>query len=251
MRSALPFLSILLAGVAGAACSSGNKPATTTPSPNNATRTPPRTTVVRETVTVADPAMAQRVSRLEIRLLERDAQIEELQTRLDDTRREFVRTLARLQTSTSRAEAASGIAEAEVALQSLRSASGADGAGVSQVSQLVQEGSAEFNKQNFGGALYLASQAKMLATTYRTRPTEGRGAALRPGETAFAIPVPLKATTRANIREGPGTNFPLVFSVETGDALAGLSYVNDWIRVTDDAGRTGWVSRTLVGKRQP
>lgn len=251
MRSALAVLSIVVAGAVGAACSSGARPATSTPSPNTSTRTPPRTTVVRETVTVADPATAQRLARLEIRLLEREAQIDELQTRLDDTRREFVRTLARLQTSTSRAEAASGIAEAEVALQSLRNSAGADGAGVSQVSQLVQEGSAEFNKQNFGGALYLASQAKMLASTYRTRPTDGRGAALRPGETAFAIPVPLKAATRANIREGPGTNFAIVFSAETGDALAGLSYINDWIRVTDDAGRTGWVSRTLVGKRQP
>ena len=249
MRSPVSVAALLTVCALAAACSSGGAPATSTPPPRQPPRTPPRTSAARDTVTVADPALVQRAARLEIRLLERDAQVEELQTRLDDTRREFVRTLARLQTSTSRAEAASGIAEAEVALNSLRNSSGSDGAGVSMVAKLIEEGSTEFNKQNFGGALYLASQAKMLAGTYRTRPTDGRGAVMRPGETAFAIPVPLKTTGRANIREGPGTNFGIAFSLESGDALAGLSYVDEWIRVTDDAGRTGWVFRGLIAKR--
>lgn len=241
---------LVVSAVVLAACSpKGKPPAAPPPAPRGGTPARP-STAPRDTVTVADPAQAARIGRLEIRVLERDAQIEELQTRLDDTRREFVRTLARLQTSTNRAEAASGMAEAEVALQSLRAASsGEQSAGVAQVSQLVQEGAAEFNKQNFGGALYLATQAKMLAATYRARPGDGRAANLRAGETAFAILVPLKATSRANVREGPGTNFAIAFSVDDGDVLVGQSYVDEWIRVSDPSGRTGWIFRTLVANR--
>src|ERR1700676_773109 len=46
---------------------------------------PPSVKVVRDTVTVRDPELDKRVSRLELQLLARDAQIEDLQTRLDDT----------------------------------------------------------------------------------------------------------------------------------------------------------------------
>src|SRR6267143_6021673 len=59
----------------------------------------------------------QRVARLELRLLEREAQIDALQERLDDARQEVVRAMAKLQTLATRAGAASAMAEAEVALQ--------------------------------------------------------------------------------------------------------------------------------------
>src|SRR2546425_8259366 len=44
----------------------------------------------------------------------------DLQARLDEARQEVVRALAKLQTVASRAEAASAMAEAEIAVQSLR-----------------------------------------------------------------------------------------------------------------------------------
>jgi hypothetical protein len=248
---------LLLAATAliAMACASARPPAAPAPAPETpAVETPLPSpavvpTVVRETVTVADPETERRLSRLELRLLERDAQVEDLQTRLDDTRAEFVRTLARFQTTTSRAEAASGIAEAEVALQSLKARAGSQQAdAVVLVTKMVEDGAAEFNKNNYGGALYLASQAKLLAGSYQGRAGDARGA-LRPGETAFALPIRLKATSRANVREGPGTTFAVLFSVANGGALTGQSYADDWIRVTDETGRTGWISRTLVAKR--
>ena len=77
-----------------------------------------------DTVRIRDVELEQRAERLELALLERDAQIEELQTRLDETRQEVVRAMAKLQTLATRAEAASGLAEAEVAVQSLKAAGG-------------------------------------------------------------------------------------------------------------------------------
>src|SRR4051812_12870750 len=68
---------------------------------------PKSTKVAVETVTVRDPDNDRRVTRLELRLMERDAQIVDLQTHLDDARQEVVRAMAKLQTIASRAEAAS------------------------------------------------------------------------------------------------------------------------------------------------
>jgi hypothetical protein len=223
----------------------------TAPVPAQPPAPPPTSvpTVVRETVTVADPETERRLARLELRLLEKEAQVEDLQSRLDETRAEFVRTLARFQTTTSRAEAASGIAEAEVALQSLKARTGSQQAeAVALVTKMVEGGATEFNKNNYGGALYLASQAKLLAASYQGRAGDARGA-LRPGETPFALPIPLKSTSRANVREGPGTTFAVLYSIANGGALTGQSYVDEWIRVTDETGRSGWISRTLVVKR--
>jgi len=65
--------------------------------------TPPPVRVVTETVTVRDREAEQRVSRLELRLMERDAQVEDLQARLDEARREVVRSMAKVQTLATRA----------------------------------------------------------------------------------------------------------------------------------------------------
>jgi hypothetical protein len=239
-----------------AACATA-KP-TTTPAPSApATQpvpTPPSTAkpapgrTIRDTTVVADPEQERRIARLELRLLEKDALLEDLQSRLDESRTDIVRTLAKIQSSASRAEAASGVAEAELALRSLQSGDGAQSITTQQVAKIVKEGSAEFDKKNYGGALYLANQAKALAATYAGRGASNSGLRLRPGETAFVIPVHLKVTSRANVREGPGTNFPVAFSADAGSMLSGVSYLDEWIHVTNDDGRTGWIFRTLVVK---
>jgi len=236
---------VFVAAVAGVtAC------ARSAPSTEPSTReSPPAGRVVRETVTVRDASLERRVARLELQLMEKDAQIEALTTRLSDTRDEVVRTMSRLQTTTSRAEAASGVAEAEVALQTLRATPGASQAGggeLNQIAALVRRSSQEFNRQNFGGALYLATQAKAQANAVRGRLSAVDRGETRPGETFFEVPVQLKATSRGNVREGPGTTFQVLFSVDAGSLLTGTSYADDWVRVTDGGGRSGWIFRNLV-----
>ena len=223
--------------------------------PEPATLLPARDSVivrsVPETVTVRDPQLEQRVARLELRLLERDAQIEELQARLDEARREVVRAMAKLQTLASRAEAASAMAETEIALQSFKTAAGQQAAPeIGQATQLLQLSTAEFNKQNYGGALYLANQAKSVAGTSRERVASDVRGSLRAGEVLFALPLRLATVSRSNVREGPGANFAVLFTLEAGAPLIGYSYADQWVRVGDQAGRSGWVFQSLVGRRQ-
>jgi hypothetical protein len=208
---------------------------------------PPGPKVVHDTVEVRDPELDKRLSRLELQLLARDAQIEDLQSRLEDTRAEVVRAMAKLQSVASRAQAASAMAEAEVALQTMKASASTEPPEAAQVTRLVRQSAMEFNKSNYGGALYLANQAKTVASGYRGRLGVSRENA-RPGETPFAVPIKLKTTSRGNVREGPGTNFAVSFMAESGSLITGYSYADEWVRISDDSGRTGWIHQTLVAR---
>jgi uncharacterized coiled-coil protein SlyX len=225
--------------------------ANSAPDPSAPAAAPP---VAAPTATPRDSALERRGARLELRLAERDAQVADLQARLDEAREEIVRTLAKLQTVASRAEAASAMAEAEIAVQGLRAAAGTQANGAAEVGQagtLLQQASTAFGQQNYGGALYLANETKRVAGMGRTR-LAGAGSergSLRPGEVAFAVAVPLQAVARGKIREGPGNTYRVVFTVEPGAVLTGYSYVDQWVRVADESGHAGWMFVTLVGRR--
>ena len=211
---------------------------------------PPTPKVVHDTVTVTvrDPELDKRVARLDLLMLARDAEVADLQSKLEDARAEVVRAMAKLQTVASRAQAASAMAEAEISLQSMKSGAADAPPEAAQATRLVRQSATEFNKQNYAGALYLANQAKTLASTYRGRVSLGNREGTRPGEVAFAVPIRLKMTTRGNVREGPGTGFPIAFAAEAGTMLTAYSYADEWIRVGDENGRSGWVFRSLVGR---
>jgi len=231
---------LLLAGWSLPGCGSAAKEAETTPAPVAARRQ------IRA-LAAARAEQDRRLARMELTLMEKNAQVEELQSRLDDAREEVVRAMAKLQTLASRAEAASGMAEAEVALQPLRSSQTAPEA--SQAVRLLREAAAEFNQQNYGGALYLANQAKAFAAAGTGRLSSRERAVDRPGEKPFAVPIPLRALSPGNVREGPATTAPVAFAVEDGDSLTGYSYVEDWVRISDEMGRGGWIFRKLISRR--
>lgn len=242
MRSILWLVTILLTS----ACSGLSwppEPASTQPAEEPATAHTPASQPER----VRDPQLEQQLALSELRLLEKEAQVEDLQARLDDARQEVVRTMAKLQSSATRAEAASGIAEAEIALQSLRSTGAAPA--VREVTQLMGLATAEFDKQNYGGALYLASQAKGAAVAARGQLASAERGALRPGEAPFALPLQLQTTGRANLREGPGSGFKVLFTLPASTPLTGYSFAEQWVQVADDSGHRGWIYQGLIGRR--
>ena len=105
---------LVLLGISPSISACAGKQADPAPLPATAPQPPSRAAAA------ARAEQDRRVARLELALLEKNTQVEELQAQLDRAREEVVRAMAKLQTLASRAEAASGIAEAEVALQPLR-----------------------------------------------------------------------------------------------------------------------------------
>src|SRR5256885_8849071 len=100
--------------------------------------------------------------------------------------------MAKLQTLASRAEAASAMAEAEIALQSLKTAAAPQAVPeTGQATQLLQQSTAEFNKRNYGGAPVPPHHGERGGGA---RPGGGGGGGPggpRPGGGAFAVPPPL------------------------------------------------------------
>src|SRR6185436_15022978 len=124
----------------------------------------------------------------------------------------------------------SAIAEAEIAIQSLQTAAGQPGTPeATQAEQLLRMSTKAFDQQNYGGALYLANQAKNLAGAGRTRLTSSGRGTMRSGEVLFALPLRLQTLVRGNVRDGPGTTFKLLYTLEGGTPVLGYSYSDVWV----------------------
>lgn len=230
--------SVLLSAVALAACA-------VTPAPDTepVTAAPPATAPARD----REPELEREVARLRIQLLERSAQLAETDRRLDEATTEVVRAMARLRTLATRAEAASAIAEAEVTLQQLRGRAGQQAVEEARQAELaLRAAGAAFDGENYGGAVYLATQGKRAATAGRGRLAEAEAVPAQTRERAFAVPVALTTASRANLRAAPGVAADLVATVDAGTPLTAYAYTPDWIRVTMADGRTAWVHHSLV-----
>ena len=247
MRIVLASVVIVLA-----ACGGGQqpRPGGTAPAPG-AAPAPSSAPGTPETVTVRDPELEREATRLWINLLERSAQLADVERKLDEATTEVVRAMARLRTLATRAEAASAMAEADVALQQLRGRAGQqlppEGR---QAEESMRMATAAFDGENYGGAVYLATQAKRAATAGRGRLAETAGTT-RGGERNFALPVPLITTGRANLRSAPGTAAEVVATVPASTPLTAYAWAQDWLRVTMADGRNVWVHQDLVRGTAP
>jgi hypothetical protein len=196
--------------------------------------------------------LEEQLVRARMSLLEKDAQVKLLTQKLDAAILEVVRSLAKLRSLESRAEAASNLAETEIALKVVErdSAGRAKPADAVQAEKLLVVAGQEFQKENYGGALYLTAQAKsLLKSGAAVRGSGGENLPRVEGEIPFSLPLPLRVLSRGSVREGPGTNFKVSFPVAEGAAVTGHSYKGMWVRVRNDEGRLGWILYTQVGQR--
>jgi hypothetical protein len=199
------------------------------------------------------------VSKMHMQMLEKEAQIKKLEERqktqqkvLDSAIQEVVRAKAKLASLESKAEAASNMAEAEIALRNLK---GELGAGekdpdVIKAKQLMKMSAMEFDKENYGGALYLTSQAMshIKAGQMRMRPLEK--IPVIKGEILFAEPLSLRVLKTSNLREAPDLKSKVITTLERGAPVVGYSYKGEWVQVHSEQGEIhGWIFQTLVGAR--
>lgn len=193
----------------------------------------------------------EKVARQHLLLLEKDAEIKALNQKLEAAILEVVRAMAKLRGLSGRAEAASNLAETEIALKSLPAEPTLrpKETDLLQAQQLLKMATEEFKKQNYDGTVYLTSQVKMLIKPRIDRPVRGAEAPKVDGELALSSVLSLRAANRSNVREGPGPAFKVLFVVERGTPLSGLSYNGVWVRVKTDDGRAGWVHYSLVDQR--
>jgi hypothetical protein len=103
--------------------------------------------------------------------------------------------------------------------------------------------------QIYGGALYLANQAKGRVRTAQDRLSSMADISPSSGEASFAQPLPLKVLKKSNLRSGPGLDHKILTELEIGTLLVGLSHKGRWIQVKAPKELTGWIYQPLVGAR--
>ncbi len=189
---------------------------------------------------------------LRLKLLERNAELMRLNQERNEAVQEVVRTKSKLRGIESRAEAASTMAEVEIALKQVKAAAAKaqqdPGSGIRKVEQLLTMGGTEFENSNYGGAIYLATQAKSLIGTRREQ-MGAQNSSLQPGEVPFVFPIALKSLKKSNVRDGPGRAFGVLLTLPRETLVRGLSYKDEWVHVRLEDGRDGWMHYTLVDNR--
>lgn len=248
---------VLLATVAGCGVLQRPAPELAPPPP------PPRTDPVPDPPPPApdpepDTGLIDRIAELELRLLEKDARILQLERRLkerermlDETVQEVLRNKAKLQSRESRAEAASAMAEAEIAIRALRLEYGeAESPELERAEARLGASTREFEAGNFGGALYAAGQVQGLVREARARIHAHRRLDPVDGEEVFAAPVPMTVSTRSNLRAGPGMEFDVLRTLDGGTAVTAYSFKGVWVRVGVTDGTTGWIYKPLLEGRR-
>lgn len=199
---------------------------------------------------VTNRELDDKLARLQLLVLEREAQLKELSRKLEEAILEVVRAKAKLRSIESKAEAASHLAEAEIALNTLKgSAARRRDEDFAQAEEMLKLGALEFKKENYGGALYLTSQVKSLLREGQERSQNRDNVPLLKGEVLFALPLPLQVASEVKAREGPGLEFKELHSLASGEAVLGLSYKGQWVRVKAQDGRAGWIMYTRVAAR--
>ena len=202
--------------------------------------------------------MESEMAKIQLRVLEKDAQIKKFEESLnsqqvmfDEAILEVVRAKAKLRSLESKAEAASEMAEAEIAVKALKVhlQNQEEDLDVLKAEKLLKMSAQEFEKENYGGALYLTSQAKGHIRASQMR--SGSLEKIEPveGEILFAQPVPLKVLATCNLRESPGIQSKILAKMEKATTLIGYSYKGHWVRVTSEGGTSGWIYQNLVGGR--
>ena len=215
---------------------------------------------LQQTLVQRDASLAK----LQLQLLERDAQIKQLEDRLnsqqemlDEAVQEVVRAKAKLRSLETKAEAASEMAEAEIAIKALQTqlADQTQNQELVNAQKLLKMSAQEFKKENYGGAVYLTTQAKghiraaqiqlggrgKVASIKRLPPVEG--------EVFFTLPLPLQVLKTSNLREKADLESRVITTLERGTPLIGYSYKGQWVRVTSEDGNNGWIYQTLIGGR--
>lgn len=201
--------------------------------------------------TTANRELEEKLARLQLLLLEKEAQGKVLNKKLDEATLEVVRDKAKLGSLESKAQAASTLAEGEIALKALKtSVVGLEkGAEILQAEELLKASNLELKKENYGGALYLATRAKVIIKEDQERSKDREKTPMMAGEVPFAMPLLLRLVHPGNVREGPGLDSKVLFSLQEGSAVVGYSYRGLWVWVRAENGRGGWIYYSLVGGR--
>ena len=195
------------------------------------------------------------ITRLQLLLLEKEAQLQQLIIEQQSTIQEMVRTQAKLHNRNSRAETAALLAEVTLTYKKAELiATESQNPTVDRAKQLLSQANDAFRNDNYDSSAFLARQSLtslqvllLQNTQQSTQKSEQRVDQL------FAIPLTMKAVVNANIRTTPSNTSPIIHTIARGETVTAIGYKGVWVQVvlTDEAALNGWIFHALLTLSTP
>ena len=184
---------------------------------------------------------------LQLQLLIRQAEFNQLQLSRDRAVQDVKRANARLRSVESKADAIADIAEAAVMIRNARVTSGDEPQpALIHAEKLLEESRQALQSGDVSDASYLASKASELALPEvptaeleHTRPSNQ-------AETVFATPLVMRVIKHSNIREQPTGESNAMFQLAKGTLVDAFGYNNLWVRVAAEDSEEGWIYYRLL-----
>ena len=220
---------------------------------------PPPTPIEAPVVVPACPICADstaEIAGLRRDLASRDAELRELRAQqrdrarvLQETTRQATRAKAKLRRLATQADAASYVAEVEVALDVARSPPGAESRAplLALAQDILDSSAAPFAQGDYAAAMDLAAQAEQLVAVGAGTPSRPASGPRASATWTFDETVRLRVKRASHLRRQPRARAPSLGVLPQGARLVARAYRDGWFNVETGDGRSGWMSQSGVG----
>jgi hypothetical protein len=193
--------------------------------------------------------LRQQLAILETELRDQRAQQRDQARVLQETTKQATRARVKLRRLATQADAASLIAEVEVALETARSAPGARSAAplLALARKILESSAMAFAQGDYGTAMDIAAQAEQLAAILAANSVQPASGARAAAETRFDVTIRLQATIESNLRRQPGEKALSIGVLPEGTRLMATAHRDGWFKVETEDGRSGWMFQSVVG----
>lgn len=217
-----------------------------------AVRTPPPPAVVPLDSCMAEQSEIERLQQL---LAEKDELIRNQQAHqqvqakeLQATTNQAAQAQVKLRRMASQPDAASTLAEVEVAMSSLKSSitTAPEQAMQSQAQRLLDAAAAAYAQDDYATTVDRATQSRELIDMVNS---QRAGKSAHHLAVTFQSPIPLRARIDCKLRWSPRAGASVRSVLKKDSPVTALGYKGEWLHVQTDDGDTGWLLKTMVETR--
>lgn len=207
-------------------------------------------------VRIPDSCMAEQseIERLRQLLAEKDALIRNQQVHQQEQAKELQTTTSQatlaqvqLRRMATQTDAASALAEVEVAMETFKSDKNIVPQQTlqAQAQRLLDAANVAYAQDDYATAVDWAAQSREIIDMVQEQST-GKATGKHRVTITFQTPIPMRTRTDCNLRQLPRSNSTLLSVLKKDSTLMALAYNGDWLRVQTEDEREGWLLKSLV-----
>ena len=195
------------------------------------------------------------ITSLQMALLEREAQLQQITLEQQATIQEMVRTQAKLRSRNSRAETATLLAEVTITIKKAKGVAHPNQSAIVERSQqLLAQANDAFQAENYDSASFLARQGISGIQGLIVQNSYSDNTNLKQQvDQLFAIPLNMRVIGSSPMRSMPSNDGDIIVVLEPDAQLTAIGYKGTWVKVVwnSETRTDGWVFYNLLELQLP